>query len=203
MAQTVVDMKCPGCGNPVSTADRECKYCGRPVVITTFHSICGMPAPQIGKYIGEYGKVLSADPGNTEINGGIAMCYLKIGLYDKALEAFEKAMENNFGNSEIFFFAAVCLLRGKKAFNTPFADIKKAIEYTNAAIAIEPRGIYFYFLAYLKYDFYERKCLNIRPDYKEELKAAVSSRVSGEDIRLLFDVIGKPVPEPIALRATR
>lgn len=44
------------------------------------------------------------------------MCYLKLKLFDKALSAYEKAIEDNFDNSEIYFYAAICLLKGQKAF---------------------------------------------------------------------------------------
>ena len=87
------------------------------------------------------------------------MCYLKLGLYDKALLAFEKAMENNFDNSETFFYAAICLLGGKKPFAQQKPTINKVEEYINAALMIEPKGVYYYFLAYVKKDYYERKFL--------------------------------------------
>lgn len=69
------------------------------------------------------------------------MCYLKLKLYDKALSAFEKAMEDNFDNSETFFYAAICLLKGRKAFLLNRTEIDKAEEYINAAIMIEPRAV--------------------------------------------------------------
>lgn len=57
------------------------------------------------------------------------MCYLMLKLYDKALPAFEKAMEDNFDNSETFFYAAVCLLKGRKAFLLTRPEIDKIEEY--------------------------------------------------------------------------
>lgn len=92
-------------------------------------------------------------------------------------------------------YAAVCLLKGKKAFLAPRTDIDKAVEYINAALMIEPRGIYQYFLAYIKYDYFERKSLNIKPDWQETLQIAVQSGVSQADIAQLFETLQVEMPE--------
>jgi tetratricopeptide (TPR) repeat protein len=178
MAYQVIDLNCPGCGAGVSTADKVCKFCRRPIVISSFSSVSSMSPLELNKYASSYSKTLAGNPDNQEINGSIAMCYLKLKLYDTALATFEKAVEDNFDNPEIFFYAAVCLLKGKKAFVCDRKTvIDKIIEYLNAAIMIEPRGIYHYFLAYIKYDYFERKCLNITPNWQETLQIAQQSGV--------------------------
>ena len=71
---------------------------------------------------------------------------------------FDKALENNFDNSEAFFYAAICRLGGKKAFIIKDRSIiNKIEEYIQAALMIEELGIYYYFWAYIKYDYYKRK----------------------------------------------
>ena len=178
MAHQVIDLKCPGCGAPTSTGETFCRYCGRPVVISTFNSVYTMPMPEINKYANEYRKVLAEEPDNKEINSSIAFCYLKLKLYDKALPAFEKAIEDNFDNAETFFYAAICLLEGKKAFVQQRSTINKALEYINAANMIAPLGIYYYFSAYIKYDYFKRKFLKVSPSYEEDLAKAKSMGVS-------------------------
>lgn len=200
MAQRIVELNCPGCGARVSTMQTECEWCHKPVVITTFNSVYTMPGPTVSKYASTYRQALKQAPDDPQLNSAIAMCYLKLKLYDKALEAFEKAIEDDFDNSETYFYGAVCLLQGKKAFLNSKKDVDRAIQYINAAIMLEPRGIYYYFLAYLKYDFYERKSLNIRPNYYQELVSAVTNQVSQADIQMLFDLLGQTVPLQIQLR---
>lgn len=194
MSQHIVDINCPGCGARVTTGQSECEWCHQPIVISTFNSVYSMPMPQVNKYAGAYRKALAENPENTELNNSIAMCYLKLKLYDKALPAFELAMEDNFDNSETFFYAAVCLLKGKKAFLAQRADIDKAIEYINAALMIEPRGIYYYFLAYIKYDFFERKYLNTSPNYRECAQTAYDIGTSDFDKEMLFNILGVANP---------
>lgn len=188
MAQ-VIELECPGCGARVTIDQKECEWCHGPVIVSTFNSVCSMPMPQINKYAGAYKKALADNPDNIELNNSIAMCYLKLGIYDKALPAFEKAMEDNFDNSETFFYAAVCLLKGKKAFVQKRDVIDKISEYINAALMIEPRGIYYYFLAYIKYDYFSRKYLKTSPDYRELLSEAKSTGYSQTDSKQLFELL--------------
>ena len=194
MVQQVIDMKCHGCGAPTSTGETTCKYCHRPVVITTFNSVYGMTMPEANKYAAAYRNALAQNPDNMELNSSIAMCYLKLKMFEKAQSAFEKAVEDNFDNSETFFYAAVCLLKGKKAFLAQRADIDKAVEYINAALMIEPRGIYYFFLAYIKYDYFERKYLNTSPNYRECVQQSVTMGTSEYDKKKLFDILGVACP---------
>lgn len=184
------NITCPGCGEPWTLNMKECPSCHRPVVISTFNSIYSMPMPEVNKYANTYKKVLAEDPSNTEVQSSIAMCYLRLKLYDKALLAFEEAIEADFDNSETYFYAAVCLLRGKKAFLAQRSDIDKAIEYINAALMIETKGIYLYFLAYIKFDFFERKYLNTSPNYWECIQMACDLGVSDFDKEMLFNILG-------------
>lgn len=194
MSYQAIDLTCPGCGAPVSINQKVCEYCDRPILISSFNSVYSMSLTDINKYKKSYTQALGENPDNPQINSSIAMCYLKLRLYDKALESFEKAIEDDFDNSETYFYAAVSLLKGKKAFLTPRADINKAIDYINAALMIEPKGIYYYFLAYIKYDFFERKFLNTAPNFKECYYNAIQAGVSDYDINMLFDILGVSKP---------
>lgn len=46
----VLDLKCRGCGAPITINDTICKYCGGPVAISTFNSVNSMPLPMVNKY---------------------------------------------------------------------------------------------------------------------------------------------------------
>lgn len=153
-----------------------------------------MPFPKTKQYAAAYQKALADYPGDGTLNRSIAMCYLKLGLYAKALASFEKAMEEDFGNSEIFFYAAVCLLNGKKPFTAVRPTIRKVEEYINAALAIEPRGIYYYFLAYIKYDYYHRKYFKTSPTYQEALTMAQQAGYSPFDAKQLFTILAVENP---------
>jgi tetratricopeptide (TPR) repeat protein len=195
MATRVIDIKCPNCGAAVDTGQKTCKFCKQPVIISTFNSINEMPMPMLNQYANAYRQALSESPEDKNINNSIAMCYLKLKLYDKALASFEKAMVDNFDNSETFFYAAICLLGGKKAFLAQRPVIDKIEEYINAAVMIEPRGIYYYFWAYIKYDYFSRKSFNTSPTYQEALGMANGAGVSPHDIEQLYGILGVSRPE--------
>lgn len=194
MAQQIVEINCPGCNARVSIGQKECDWCHQPIVVSTFNSVFNMPMPKAAENAGAYKKALTEDPNNKEYNMLIAMYYLKLKLYDNALPAFEKAMEDNFDNSETYFYAAICLLAGKKPFLQQKPTINKIEEYINAALMIEPKGIYYYFLAYIKKDYYERKFLKTAPSAAETLSTATNAGVSEYDIQQLFEILGTDNP---------
>jgi len=193
--QKIVNLTCPGCGGAASTGDKECKFCHRPIVITTFNNVASMSLPEVNKYAATYKKVLSEDPDNLELNVSIAMCYIKLKLYNKAAAAFEKAIEDNFDNSETYFYLAISLLEGKKAFVLSRSVIDKIEEYINAALMVEPKGIYYYFQAYIKYDYFKRKFFNTNPTYQECLEQADNAGLSPTDIHQLYEILNVERPE--------
>ncbi|MDR2675236.1 MAG: hypothetical protein LBC18_10355 [Opitutaceae bacterium] len=201
MAVKVVDLRCSGCGGALAPSEHFCKYCGNAVVVTSFNSIYAATAQDAMRL----SRALDKDPaaasggemGNL-VNFTQAGCYLKLKLHDKALEKFEAAIEADFDNPEAYFYAAVCLLRGKKAFLAPLADIKKAIEYADAALMLENRGAFNYLKAYIKHDFHARRCLRISPDWRGEMSAALSNNLSPADAAALFQILGVECPAPLA-----
>ena len=195
MSQQVIELNCPGCGARGNTGQKECDWCHKPIVISTFNSVYAMPMPEVNKYAGTYRKALAENPDDITLNNSVAMCYLKLQLYDKALTAFEKAMEDNFDNSETFFYSAICLLQGKKAFLAPRDAIDKIEEYINAALMIEPRGIYYYFYAYVKYDYFFRKSYKTQPTYQELLNTAFQVGISEYDQEQLFSILNVAKPD--------
>ncbi|MCL2650600.1 MAG: hypothetical protein FWD60_06180 [Candidatus Azobacteroides sp.] len=192
--EKVINLNCPGCGAPVSTEHKTCEFCNRPIVITSITEIVSMSTLEVNKYANAYRKELTANPDSKDLNMSLAMCYFKLKMYDNAAVPFAKAIEDNFDNSETFFYAAINLLKGKKAFVAPRADIDKIMEYLSAANMIETKAIYHYFLAYIKQDYFERKYLNVTPNWKDELMTALEMGLTGEEISQMFELIGVEQP---------
>lgn len=197
MAQRVVELECPGCAAPITTNIKSCPKCFRPIVISTLNSIGGFSAMDLKKQANAYKKAMTSDPDNDELNLSLAFCYTKLKLYDKAVYCFEKALDDNFDNADAHFFAAVALLKGKKAFLMPRETINKVVAYINAAIMIEPKGIYYYYLAYIKYDYFKRKYLNTSPSYQECLTEAENIGLNDADIDELYELLGVERPGAI------
>lgn len=182
-------VECPSCGRSLSPEMKNCPACGNAIIISSFTSVASMPLPTINKYANAYRNALQNNPDDKTLNNAVGMCYLKLKLYDKAIPAFEKAIEDNFDNAETFFYAAVCLLKGKKAFLAQRPEINKIENYLNAACMIEPKGAYYLFWAYIKKDYYERKFLNSSPKSGELLQQAIDCGCSNFDKEQLFSLL--------------
>lgn len=185
--------ECPGCGASVSADMKKCEYCGGPVVIHSIGAISAFSPLQLNKYALSYRKQLASNPDDREIARSVGICYLKLKLYDKANDAFEVAIKDNFEDADSYFYAAVGRLNGKKAFVTSRPDIDKAIEYLNAANMIAPNPVYSLMLAYIKKDYFDRKALRVSPSSAEELAEARSSGATDADVSALADLLGVPV----------
>ena len=191
-----VELECPGCGRPVTLGQKECA-CGRPIVLSSFSSVAGVSLPDLNKYARAYQKALMANPNNAQLNQSVAMCYLKLRMYDKAFAAFERALEENMDNPETYFYAAVSLLGGQKAFLTSRVKIDKIEEMLNAAVLIEPRGVFYLFWAYIKQDYFKRKYLRTTPDYLEMLSLANECGYSELDRENLFAILNVDCPSAL------
>ena len=197
MVHQIVELECPGCGVPITTSTRQCPQCFREIVISTFNSVNSMSPLDINKQANAYRKAMVKHPDDKTLNMSIAFCYLKLKLYDKALPCFEKAIEDNFDNSEVYFYAAIALLKGKKAYLTPRPVIDQIEEYLQAAIMIEPKGIYYYFWSYIRYDHHYRKSYMMSPNYRDLLGQAQQAGLSQTDVEELYSILEVQRPDCI------
>ena len=115
MAYQVIDINVRVAGRPVDTGKKNANIVIDRLLLrhSTVYTICHMP--EVQKYARSYREQLEENPENQDLNMSVAMCYLKLGKREMALQAFEKAIEDNFDNSQAFFYAAICRLNGKKS----------------------------------------------------------------------------------------
>ncbi|MCL2142871.1 MAG: zinc-ribbon domain-containing protein [Methanomassiliicoccaceae archaeon] len=188
-------LACPHCAAKISSNAKVCEYCGYEYMISSFSSLLKIGRQDINKYVAAYSDALKTNPNDPSLNRSAGICFMSLGIYDKALACFERQIDSNPEGSFAYYVSAMCLLNGKSAFITEKKKIDKAIEYLKAAIVIEEKGIYHYLMAYFKYDYYKRKFLKIEPDYNYHLSAAHSFGVSTEDILDLFNLLKVEVPK--------
>lgn len=190
----IVELKCPGCGARVQINQKECEYCHSPIIVSSMSDVFSMSLANLGKYTKTYEETLKENPDNAEVFNSLAMCYLKLGFYDKALENFDKAIGQNLNNPETYLYAAVSILAGRKPFLTPRTEIDKIEQYINAALMLEERGLFRYFQAYIKYDYFKRKFFKTSPTWEECLMQADADGLSEIDINQLFEILKQEKP---------
>ncbi len=186
--------KCPNCGASLDINISVCEFCDSPVVISSMSMLGDMSMPKVNKYANAYKSMMDENPDSEALAIGLGMCFMRLKLFDKAYEAFDKAISAYTENPEVYFYAAVCLLGGKKAFLAGKANVDKAIQMNKIAIDCETRGIFYLFDAYLRFDFYKRKALNIQPPYTDSLMKAKRMGYSPADVSMLFDLLGVDIP---------
>lgn len=115
-------------------------------------------------------------------------------MYDEARVFYESAITSGATDPDVYYYAAICLLKGKKAFVQQRTTINTIVDYVNSALAVETKAIYYYFLAYIRYDYFERKYLNVSPDYRMTYRLAVSKGLSESEIGKMYSLMGVERP---------
>ena len=202
MLVSVVNLKCSNCGESLSESMARCPSCDQPVVIKKISSLFGLPPTEL------YSRSRLMD---YEIMGGqnrnlvpdadftAGCCFLRLRMFDQAFVRLSRAVDSNPCNADALFCLAITVLKGRKAFLVPLADIRKVQEYLNAAILVDERSVFRYFLAYIKQDFYARRFLNVYPDWRSELQCALSLGVDHAECDELFNLLGVACPYELNL----
>ena len=196
----VLAFNCPGCKQPVSTDQVKCRFCKRQIVIQRISDVQAMPAAEMSNYMNTYKSIVAENPAHKGLNGALAVCYINMKMYDKALDVFNKIMDDNVDNPDMFFNTAVCHLRGKKPFQCQRSDIDAAIKYVNAANSLQPNAMNHLFLSYIKQDYFERKYLQVSPSWRDELETAESYGANEATVKELGAALNVQLPEEITRR---
>lgn len=193
----VENLRCPGCGHPVSGETKQCEYCGRIIEITSFSEAETLTAEDLKKNVAFYNSVCARSEENVAAYLSRGICFLKLKAYKNALESFDKAISIDFSNAEAYFYAAVSVLEGKIPFVQQRAKIDLAENYMENAVIFGDKGIYRYFMAFIRYDYHYRKSFCVKPDYKEYLLKAKTLGVSSKDIANLFKLLNLDINRAI------
>jgi tetratricopeptide (TPR) repeat protein len=136
---------------------------------------------------------IGADP-ERQFRAGVD--HLRLGLHAKALEDFRQAMSAGASSPDLYYLSAVATLDGRKAFLAPLARIREAEDLIHAALRLEDRGVFHYLLAYLGFDYYERKSLRAPTPWRASLARTWSLGVTQDEIDSLFELLSVDDPLP-------
>lgn len=159
-----------------------------------YGQVAKISLPEVNKYVSAIQSHLAENTNSKRLNTSLGICFIRLKLYDKALPFFEKAMEDNYEDPYSYFYAAVCLLKGKKAFVSTRPEIDKMEAYLKAAADLDTKGIFYYFMAYIKYDYFSRKAFKTNPTWQEVLASATEAKVSEDDVAEFYRLTGVERP---------
>lgn len=181
-------MRCPGCGASVGVNTELCEYCGRTVVVTSFSNLVGLGIADLHNYRNAYSTSLAQDP-DSPVNAALGIIQLKLGLFQEARSSFVKSLAAHPDGAEAHFYAAAATLEGKRPFAAGKLLVVEAEKHLNAAIRLDGRGIFYWFHAFIAYDFFERKFLNHQPGFLRLIELANRAGVSPTDKDTLADIL--------------
>jgi len=189
----IISMKCPSCGASITTQTKQCDYCQSDILVKSFKNLAAMPLPQVNKYMAAYQSASAEHPDNNDVNAAVGLCFLRLKKYDQALNYLEKAQADNFEDATPFFYAAVARLKGRKPFLLNRQEIDQIMTDLEAAMSIEPKAEQYYFMSYIKRDYFKRKFLNTTPSWEEYMQEAVDNGLSAADVEEFHAMVGTPV----------
>lgn len=192
----IISMKCPNCGASITTQTKQCEYCQSDILIKSFKNLAGMDNPQFNKYMASYRETAKEHPESKDLSVSMGLCFLRQKNYDFAIKYFLKAQEENIldaTDSTPYFYAAVAMLQGKKPFLHNRQEIDKMMEYLQTAMNIDPKPEQYYFMSYIKRDYFKRKFLKTTPTWEEYMQEAVNNGLSPADVEDFHAMIGTPV----------
>lgn len=198
MLVSVVNLKCSNCGESLSESMMRCPSCDQPVVVRNVSSLLGLNHAQLSARRSAVDRELMGrcdGSFDAAADFTVGCCLLRLKMYEQSIERLARAISTDPYNVESLFCSAIAALRGRKAFVTPLADLRQAQKFIEAAILIDERPIFRFFLAYIKQDFYDRRCLKIEPNWRWEFQRALSLGLGADDRAELFDLLGQACPE--------
>jgi len=160
---------CPTCGRQANFAVGECS-CGTKFVLNSLTDLAPFDDTVVKKYISLFHRLLKDNADDEQLNSAMGICYLNLGLYDRAVKYFDKAIEQMPDSGEVYYNYALALFRGRRPKVLTLTEIRRIENHLNAAIQTDnSKSKYNYLLALIKHDFYIKNGLKINPPTFQEL----------------------------------
>jgi tetratricopeptide (TPR) repeat protein len=154
----------------------------------------------IKKYLDGYKKNVGLGCESAELYTAMGICHLTRKVYPHAINYFEKAIALLPEDGDTYYYAAVALLEGKKAFLTNRPVIDKIETYLANALGLDDKPEYYALYAYIKYDYFFRKSFNTSPTYRELLVEAINHGFNRFESDALYETLSVACPGPLVVR---
>jgi len=183
--------ECPQCGAPASPSDKQCRFCKSEFFVTSLSYVGSFDKGAIDKYINYYKGLTKAAPENGEAFFSLGLCYLQLKLFPLAQKNLEKAIELIPEYSDVYYYYALSLIKGRRVKIITSNEIKSIEQYLETAIQLDQnKAKYYYLSAIIKYDFYRMNGLIVPPpDADELIMEAKQKAQEPEEVQRLLDAV--------------
>lgn len=194
-------LQCPSCFCTISPDQDVCEFCGNKIVVESISDLANVTAESLRNYGRSYQKNIDSGVGDKmEMEGALAFVFLKLKLYEKAELHFSQAVDDFCSNPDLYYGWAISILRGRGAYGCYRETIDEAISYLKAALSIEKKGIYYYFLAFLTFDYFYAKGFHVTPSYNDYINMAIETHnLTRADINQLYELLNVNCPNELRL----
>lgn len=188
---TVAIIRCQGCGANLSPSNTNCEYCGSVNVIKAKENLFVLDESLSKKYVNYYKEKVKEIPSDGEAIFFLGLFYLRLKLYDFAIKNIEKSIELMPEESDVYFYYALALMKGRKPKLISLTEIRKIEDYLKTAIQLnDTNANYFYLWALIKYDFYLKNGLRSQTPTLDYLLDEIKSKnISTDEIEKLRNMV--------------
>jgi tetratricopeptide (TPR) repeat protein len=183
-------LKCPECHAPVAPDYKQCKYCKSYLVIERPEQLASLDDKEDGlkQYQNYFNEALARNPQDFNAIFGLGLWYFTKGLYTEARKQFELASKIKPTHADIYYYHALTFLNGKRPRVQRLSEIEELEKFLEVASQIDPSNALFdYFKAIVKYDYYVKNGLKIKPpSVKNLLKEAKNKTIDETERDRLF-----------------
>lgn len=188
-------------GKEVQKNDCVCPYCRQRVTPTNMRqakACTNGDQRKLTMAILSMQKNIQTNPDDAASHLALGLFFIMKGGYSDARIQLKKAIDLDPMNDSAYFYSCVALLNGMNPSRAETGKIKLIEERLqiceNLAQDDQTRAMYYYFHAFIKYDFFTKKYLRTTPTYQELLYQAMGCGLTVQDRDELFEILRVPRP---------
>ena len=158
---------------------------------TDFSFLGQLSNEEIHRMLTQFKSMVTLSPDDGEAHYSLGLCYLQLRLYELAIKNFKRAIQLMPEFSDVYYYYALSLIRGRRPKTMSRNEVKKIEEYLATAIQLDDQQAkYYYLVAILKYDYYLANGLSVKsPPINDLLQIAQEKEQDSWEVERLLQAI--------------
>lgn len=188
---------CPSCGwrfDQAALTRRACRKCSTSLVVTSLSYLESYEQPAVKKLIAFHTTNLKEHSEDQESLLALAICYLRLGLFDPADGYLKRMVESHPAEAGGYYYRAIAALRGKRPRLASLDGIRNILSLLDTASQLDPEnGRYDLCRAIMVHDYYVTNGMRVpEPEPAALLESAASKALNGPEVVHLLGTLRIP-----------